>query len=85
MGGLSDLLQITCVEGHQTCVEAGDSARKIGNDFADVAAKRGTQLRAVLGDAYDEHKKLLKATRQVAAWIGNVQAEPDALGDRAPA
>eukprot|EP00959_Pyramimonas_sp_CCMP1952_P182749 3821872-Pyramimonas_sp.AAC.1 len=61
MGGLSEDLQITRVEGHQSSLEAGDSIDKVGNDFAGVAAKKGTALHGFPVDAYEEHKRLLKA------------------------
>ena len=89
IGGFSDDLQITWVPGHQTGVTVGESGPayldKVGNDYADVAAKKGTLLHRFPEEAYDEHKRLLSEVRQTAAWIGNSQADVEELADRRPA
>ena len=72
-GGLSESLKIEYVQAHQ--VEA--SLDQIGNDWADIAAKKGLAIHAIPDAFMSNHAELLLKIRQVAAWTGNMHANQD--------
>jgi len=72
-GGVSEDLTFTYVKAHQTVEESFSRFGKKGNDWADVAAKKGLAKHAISPAAVSCHEKCLEKVRQIASWIGNTQ------------